>query len=208
MPDLKRGVFIALEGVDGAGSSTQTRLLVDLLAAKGFSAVATKEPNPSGFIEPAIRLSLAQPSGSPVVDALLFAADRADHVDRLIRPALADRKIVVSDRYLESSVAYQCAQGLDERWILAINKHALKPDLTIIMDIDPEVSLSRKKSPPERYENPDFLRKVRQKFLDRAARKGYEVVDASKPVDEVHTEIVRRILPLLISVASEGQRRV
>ncbi|RWX73272.1 MAG: Thymidylate kinase [Candidatus Methanosuratincola subterraneus] len=200
MPDLKRGVFIALEGVDGAGSSTQTRLLVDLLVEKGFRAVATKEPNPGGFIEPAIRLSLAQPSGSPVVDALLFAADRADHVERLIRPALADRKIVVSDRYLESSIAYQCAQGLDERWILAINKHALKPDLTIIMDIDPEISLKRKGYPRERYENSDFLKRVREKFLERAERKGHEVVDASKPVEEVHAEIVRKVLPLLISV--------
>ncbi|MEN3034980.1 MAG: dTMP kinase [Candidatus Methanosuratincola sp.] len=202
MPDLKRGAFIALEGVDGAGSSTQTRLLVDLLVEKGFRAVATKEPNPGGFIEPAIRLSLAQPSGSPVVDALLFAADRADHVERLIRPALADRKIVVSDRYLESSIAYQCAQGLDERWILAINRHALKPDLTIIMDIDPEVSLKRKGSPRERYENSDFLKRVREKFLERAERKGYEVVDASKPVEEVHSEIVRKVLPLLVSVVS------
>lgn len=203
MPDLKRGIFIALEGVDGAGSSTQTRLLVDLLVNKGFRAVATKEPNPGGFIEPAIRFSLAQPSGLPVVDALLFAADRADHVERTIKPALADRKIVVSDRYLESSVAYQCAQGLEEKWILEINRYAIKPDLTIIMDIDPESSLRRKSSPPERYENSDFLRKVRQKFLERAERKGYEVVDASKPVEEVHTEIVRRILPLLVSVASE-----
>ncbi len=203
MPDISRGIFIALEGVDGAGSTTQTRLLVDLLVEKGFRAVATKEPNPAGFIEPAIRLSLAQPSGLPVVDALLFAADRADHVERLIKPALADRKIVVSDRYLESSIAYQCAQGLDERWIIAVNKYALKPDLTIIMDIDPEVSLRRKHSPHERYENPVFLKRVRQKFLERAERKGYEVVDASKPVEEVHSEIVRRILPLLVSVASE-----
>ncbi|MEJ5291978.1 MAG: dTMP kinase [Candidatus Methanosuratincola sp.] len=206
MPEIRRGIFIALEGVDGAGSTTQTRLLVNLLVDKGFSALATKEPNPAGFIEPAIRLSLAQPSGLPVVDALLFAADRADHVERLIKPALADRKIVVSDRYLESSIAYQCAQGLDERWILAINKYALKPDLTIIMDIDPEVSLKRKNSPPERYENSVFLKRVRQKFLERAERKGYEVVDASKPLAEVHAEIVRRVLPLLVSVASDLHR--
>lgn len=191
-----------MEGVDGAGSSTQTRLLIDALDNKGFKTLATKEPNPGGFIEPAIRLSLSQPSGLPVVDALLFAADRADHVERFIKPALADRKVVVSDRYLESSVAYQCAQGLDERWVLAINRHAIKPDLTIIMDIDPEVSLGRKTSPPERYENPDFLRKVRKKFLERAKTRGYEVVDAAKPVEEVHAEIVRKILPLLVSVAS------
>lgn len=182
--------------------STQTRLLVDLFEEKGFRTFATKEPNPNGFIEPAIRRSLAQPSGSPVVDALLFAADRADHVEQFIKPALSDRKIVVSDRYLESSVAYQCAQGIEERWILAINRFALKPDLTIIMDIDPEVSLKRKGSPPERYEQVDFLNKVRQKFLERAGKKGHEVVSASCPVEEVHAQIVRRALPLLISVIS------
>lgn len=188
-----------MEGVDGAGSSTQTRMLVDLLRSKGFDSVATKEPNPEGFIEPIIRKSLSKPDGVAAVDALLFAADRADHVERFIKPAIAARRVVVSDRYLESSVAYQSAQGLDRRWILSINRNAIKPDLTIILDVDPEISLKRKGSPPERFENLPFLRKVRENFLERAKLKRYEVVDASRTVDEVHVEIVRRVLPLLIS---------
>ncbi|MDI9643645.1 MAG: dTMP kinase [Candidatus Verstraetearchaeota archaeon] len=199
MPELKRGIFVALEGVDGSGSSTQTEMLVSLLKRRGFRSLATKEPNPRGFIEPAIRRSLAEPSGVPEVDALLFAADRVDHIERIIKPALEDRNVVVSDRYLESSVAYQTAQGLEEEWILLINRRAISPDLTIIMDIDPEVSLGRKGSPLDRYENPDFLRVVRKRFLERAKKKGYEVVDASRPLDEVHAEIVRRVLSLLNS---------
>lgn len=194
-----------MDGIDGSGSSTQTEMLISLLNSKGFRSLATKEPNPQSFIEPAIRRSLAEPSGIPVVDALLFAADRADHVERFIKPALAERKVVVSDRYLESSVAYQTAQGLEEWWILLINRHAITPDLTIIMDIDPEVSLRRKGSTPERYETPEFLRRVREKFLERAKRKGYAVIDASLPLEDVHIGIVKMVLPLLLSVVVDDE---
>ncbi len=201
MLQIKRGLFIALEGVDGSGSSTQTKMLVDLLREKGFDSVATKEPNPEGKVEPVIRGYLGNDDGLPALDALLFAADRVDHSCRLVRGWLESKKIVVSDRYLESSVAYQTSQGLSESWVLAINRFALKPDLTIIMDIDPEISLKRKTSPRERFERAAFLSSVRARFLERAARMGYDVVDASKPLDEVHNTIVKAVLPLLLSVA-------
>lgn len=200
MPAIKRGIFIALDGVDGSGSSTQAKMLVDLLREKGFDAVATKEPNPEGRVEPVIRGYLAETGGLPALDALLFAADRVDHSCRLVAGWVESRKIVVSDRYLESSVAYQTSQGLSERWVLSINRFALKPDLTIIMDIDPEVSLSRKGGQRERFESLPFLLKVRARFLERAKKMGYEVVDASRPVEEVHAAIVRAVLPLLLSV--------
>ncbi len=201
MPPVKRGIFIALEGVDGSGSSTQTKMLVDLLREKGFDAVATKEPNPEGRVEPVIRGYLAEQDGLPALDALLFAADRVDHSCRLIGRWLESRRIVVSDRYLESSVAYQTSQGLSERWVLSINRFALKPDLTIIMNIDPEVSLARKGGQRERFERAAFLSKVRARFLERAARMGYAVVDASMPVEDVHAAIVKEVLPLLLSVS-------
>ena len=201
MPKIKRGIFIALEGVDGSGSSTQTKMLVDLLREKGFDAVATKEPNPDGKVEPVIRGYLGEADGLPALDALLFAADRVDHSCRLVGRWLESRKIVVSDRYLESSVAYQTSQGLSENWVLSINRFALKPDLTIIMDIDPEVSLLRKDTPRERFERAAFLSTVRARFLERAAQMGHEVVDASRSVDEVHAAVVKAVLPLLLSVS-------
>ena len=201
MQELKRGIFIALEGVDGAGSSTQTRLLVDLLVGKGFDAVATKEPNPEGAVEPVIRHFLSEPAGTPELDALLFAADRIDHVERFIKPWLISKRIVVSDRYLESSIAYQSSQGLSERWVASINRRAVKPDMTIIMDIDPALSLKRKSTRPERFERVEFLQKVRARFLERAEKKHYEVGDAGMPLEEVHKNIVKAILPLIISVS-------
>jgi len=201
MPELERGIFIALEGVDGAGSSTQTKMLVASLREKGYDAVATKEPNPGGEVEPLIRRFLNGRSSTPELDALLFAADRADHVARLIEPWLESRKVVVSDRYLESSIAYQSSQGLGERWVASINRRAAKPDITIIMDIDPSVSLKRKGTDPERFENVAFLSKVRRRFLERAKKRGYCVVDASQPVEEVHSSITRIVLPFLESVS-------
>jgi dTMP kinase len=206
MKEPKKGLFIAIEGVDGAGSSTQTKLLVSSLAKLGHSAVATKEPNPDGRVEGLIRSLLNSSSENPALDALLFAADRIDHVERCIKPWLASNKIVVSDRYLESSLAYQTSQGLPEHWVISINRFAVKPDLTIILDIDPSISLERKPPKRERFENKDFLSKVRMVFLKRAVRRGYMIADASKPVDEVHRQVLSTVIPLLdkFSVGNPG----
>lgn len=190
MAPLKRGVLIAIEGIDGAGSSTQTRLLVDALAALGYPAVATKEPNPEGSIEATIRSLLREKRALPALDALLFAADRVEHVERFIKPWLMGKNVVVTDRYLESTLAYQSAQGLDPRWILSINRGAVKPDLTIILDVDPSLSLPRKNLKPDRYEQAEFLKRVRANFARRARRMGYPVLDTSAPKEEVHRKIL------------------
>ncbi|MBM5805707.1 MAG: dTMP kinase [Candidatus Verstraetearchaeota archaeon] len=197
MASLKRGAFIAIEGVDGAGSSTQTKLLVDWLVEKGYPAVSTKEPNPKGKVEPVIRYFLREPCPAPELDAILFAADRVDHVERFIKPWLKSKKIVVSDRYLESSIAYQSSQGLSERWVLSINRGAIPPDITIILDVDPTISLKRKGANTEKFENATFLSKVRAHFLERARRKGYCVIDASKSLEEVHLGVLKAVLPLV-----------
>lgn len=201
MVELRRGAFIAIEGVDGAGSSTQTRLLVDWLIERGYPAVSTKEPNPKGKVESIIRHFLREPCPAPELDALLFASDRVDHVERFIKPWLNSRNIVVSDRYLESSLSYQTAQGLDEQWVLSINRCAVNPDVTIILDIDPTISLRRKGTVPERFENVRFLSRVRKRFLERAAKMGYPVIDASRPLKEVHKEILQTVLPLLEKIS-------
>jgi dTMP kinase len=194
---LRRGALIAIEGIDGAGSSTQTRMLVDALSAAGYPAVATKEPNPDGHIESTIRALLREERALPTLDALLFAADRVEHVECFIKPWLQSRKIVVTDRYLESTIAYQAAQGLDPRWILSLNREALKPELTVILDVDPAVSLRRKEEEPDRYERSEFLAKVRANFLKRARRMGYPILDSSKPKEEVHGQIMDAMSPLL-----------
>ncbi len=190
MAALKRGILIAIEGIDGAGSSTQTRMLVGSLLARGYPAVATKEPNPDGHVEAAIRALLREEGALPVLDALLFAADRVEHVERFIRPWLREGKVVVTDRYLESTLAYQAAQGLDPRWILSMNRGAIRPDLTFILDVDPALSLPRKNLEPDRFEQVEFLKKVRANFARRAKRMGYPVLDTSRPREEVHRMIV------------------
>jgi dTMP kinase len=194
---LKRGAFIAIEGVDGAGSSTQTKMLVAALSASDYPAIATKEPNPDGHIEATIRVFLKEEKAIPALDALLFAADRVEHIERYIKPWLIEKKIIVSDRYFESTLAYQAAQGLDPRWILALNRWALKPDLTLILDINPAISLPRKESKPDRFERSEFLDKVRANFLRRARRMGYLVLDSSKPKEEVHRNIIAAVEPIL-----------
>ncbi|RZN57543.1 MAG: dTMP kinase [Candidatus Methanomethylicota archaeon] len=191
---MMKGCFITIDGIDGAGSSTQTKLLVDKLIELGYNSVGTKEPNPNGPIEPIIRSIIKGPCISPELEALLFAADRIYHVEFFIKPWLKEGKIVVSDRYLESSIAYQTSQGLDEDWILLINKKAIIPDISIILDVDPEISLKRKTILIDRYERIEFLKKVRLKFLERAKKMNYYIIDASKSIIEIHKEILDLVL--------------
>ncbi|MDH5807137.1 MAG: dTMP kinase [Candidatus Methanomethylicaceae archaeon] len=191
-----KGFFITIDGIDGAGGSTQVKMLVNKLNELGYSAIETKEPNPEGPIEPIIRELIKEPLLSPELEALLFAADRIYHVEKFIKPWLMEGKIIVSDRYLESSIAYQTSQGLEEDWILLINRGVIKPDLSIILDINPEISLKRKII-KDRYENVEFLNKVRRKFLERAHKMGYKIVNAEKSILEVHEEILKIVIEAL-----------
>lgn len=146
---MTRGKFIALEGGEGAGKSTQARLLAEALAARGIAAVVTREPGGTAGAE-AIRALLLDPAGegwNPRAEALLFAAARSDHVERLIRPALEAGQWVICDRYLDSSRAYQGgAGGLDDADILALHRigaHGLLPDLTVLIEVSPERAIER-----------------------------------------------------------------
>lgn len=194
MREMKKGFFITIDGIDGAGSSTQVKLLVERLKEMDYDAVKTKEPNPEGRIESIIRAFLKESYLIPELDALLFAADRLHHVVYFIKPWLQEGKVVVSDRYLESSIAYQTSQGLEEDWVITINRGIIRPDAAIILDIDPEISLKRKGELHDRFENIEFLNKVRSKFLERASKMRYKVIDASKPIQVVHQEILYAVL--------------
>jgi dTMP kinase len=201
------GLFVVLEGGDGVGKSTQADLLVDWLRARGRDALRTHEPGASA-IGPAVRallLSRTSPLSSPWAEALLYAADRAEHVDGVVRPALARGAVVVCDRYIDSSVAYQgVSRGLGAERVAQVSAWAtdgLRPDLTVLLDLDPQLATGRFTEPADRLESEPlaFHRAVRQAFLDRAALAPgrYEVLDASRPREQVHAAVVARVQLLL-----------
>lgn len=182
-------MFIAFEGGEGAGKSTQEALLADHLVAHGHEVVRTREPGgtPAGEAIRAIVLSPEYEGLDDRSEALLFAASRGEHVARVIRPALERGAVVVCDRYIDSSVAYQGAGrnlGTDvvrELSLWATN--ALLPDLTVVLDIDPEIGLARLHSRDRLEAQPlEYHQRVRQAFLDLAAAEPdrYIVVDATQ----------------------------
>lgn len=192
-----KGLFITFEGIDGAGNTTQSNLLAQWFEKQGFRVLLTKEPTVDE-IGSLIRKKLKSPTIShPAVDALLFAADRVEHVYSIILPALKNGIFVISDRYKESSMAYQSIQGLSQKWIRIINKYAIEPDLTIILDVEPEISLSRKPILTDRYEKKEFLENVRRKLLERAVEMGYPVIYTGDSIEKTHNKIVNLVKLLL-----------
>lgn len=207
--ETHRGLFITLEGGDGSGKSTQAALLDEWLTARGRTVVRTREPGgtPAGI---EIREIVLHHRGdiSPRAEALLYAADRADHVATLVRPALARGDVVLQDRYLDSSVAYQGAgRVLDADEIRRLSLWAaegLLPDLTILLDLDETTARTRLDQSRTRYdrleaEKSDFHARVRRAYLDLAAAEPqrFLVVDAARPVQEIATEIRQRLTPYL-----------
>jgi dTMP kinase len=177
-------MFIVLEGVDGCGKSTHAKLLAEYLAEKGKEVFLTAEPT-DGPIGRLIREVLA---GRVSVDAktlaLLFSADRLEHV-RDIRAALEGGRAVISDRYYYSTVAYQAAQGVDRAWLLEMNKFALKPDIVILLDVDGKSAEDRARS-GEIFEKREFLEKVRTEYKKFRTLKA---VDSSRPKEVVQEDI-------------------
>ncbi|TRO50022.1 dTMP kinase, partial [Candidatus Bathyarchaeota archaeon] len=149
----KKGVFICIEGLDGCGKTTQAKLLAKKLR-KSHNAVYTAEPS-HGKIGTYIRKSYlyGEKRLSIVLEALLFAADRIEHLENEVIPALNEGCLVISDRYVFSSLAYQGAAGLSLDWIEKINEHALKPDLAVFIDVDLETVMDRLKSKKSVMEN-------------------------------------------------------
>lgn len=167
-----RGIFICIEGLDGCGKTTQAKLLVKKLK-KRHDAVYTAEPS-RGQMGRFIKKHYlhADSRGSAVAEALLFAADRVEHLKSEVLPALEKGKIVVSDRYVFSSLAYQGAAGLDLKWIEEVNKHAVRPDLALFIDVDPKTvtgRLKRKKSVMENLETQLKVREVYSKYVGNGA---------------------------------------
>lgn len=197
-PTAGHGVFIVLEGGDGAGKSTQVRLLAEWLGERGVEVVRTREPGGTALGERIRDLLLHGDHVSPRAEALLFAADRAHHVATVVRPALERGAVVLQDRYVDSSVAYQGAgRELDPDEIARLSWWAtddLRPDLTVLLDVAPTTGQTRRGGTHDRLEQEadDFHARVREGFarLAEAEAHRYLVVDATLPVKEI-AEIVR-----------------
>lgn len=192
------GLFIVLEGIDGSGTSTHMKRLANWLSGKGIPVLTTSEPTRSGTGR-LLRIALRDKSLPPAVDALLFAADRVEHSFRKIKPALKKGKVVICDRYVESSIAYQSVSDLPLEWVKTINQYALTPDLTIILDIAPEISLKRKSmyKPREKFETIPFLSKVRQIYISRAEENDFVVINAEGSIEDVQAQIRNLVSSLL-----------
>lgn len=209
--NAKRGFFLAVEGGDGAGKTTQSDLLETWLAERGVPCDRTREPGgtPIGEKIRSLLLDHGQGEIDPRTEALLFAASRAAHVVQRIEPALAAGTWVLTDRYVDSSVAYQgVGRGLGTEEVASVNDWAiggLQPDLTIILDLDPEISRERMAARgdgrADRMESAgeDFHARLRSAFLDRAAEEPgrYLVVDAALNPETVQETIRARVEELL-----------
>jgi len=201
----KRGAFICIEGLDASGKTTQAHRLVKELRRRGFEAVYTTEPSP-GEIGKFIRTYILQRKRRvPIaVEALLFAVDRVDHLERRVKPALQEGKIVVSDRYVYSSLAYQGAAGLDLNWIEEINRSVVTPDLAIYIDVPPEVVVKRIKRKRSVMERLEVQRKVREVYMKFVKDGQLTLVDGNRPKDEVAKDILTIVLNFLKSQSTSN----
>lgn len=206
------GLFVAFEGGEAAGKTTQIDALDRWLVNQGHRVVRTREPGGTEIGERIRSLVLEHGQGEvdPRTEALLFAASRAAHVQQVIRPALVSDAVVLCDRYIDSSLAYQGAgRGLGVEVVAEINAWAtegLQPDLTVLLDLDPQVSRRRRATRDggaagDRIESADddFHQSLRQAFLDRAkgSPQRYLVLDASGSPQDIHRRVVERLNPLL-----------
>jgi len=204
----RRGLFVTFEGPEGAGKSTQAKLLVEFLAGRGIDVVLTREPGGTA-VSRKIREILLDPANKAMVhttELLLYAADRAQHVGELVAPALEAGKWVVCDRFVDSTVAYQGrGRGLDMALIVELNRVAtggLLPDVTFLVDLPPELGMGRVVSRgaaeatsggKDRMEGEsiEFHRRLRSGFLEiaRAEPKRVRVIDGARPIAAIQTEI-------------------
>jgi dTMP kinase len=194
----KKGVFICIEGLDGCGKTTQAKRLARALRRKGYDAVYTAEPSKGKIGEFIKRYCLHGGKRiSSVTEALLFAADRFEHVENEVIPALNEGRLVVSDRYVYSSLAYQGAAGLELEWIRSINEHAIKPSLAIFIDVEPTVVVGRLKPRKSVMENLETQRKVREVYMGFAESRELLKIDGERPEEEVAADILKVVLSFL-----------
>ena len=199
---MKKGLFITFEGADGCGKTTQLNLLKDYLENKGYKVVITREPGAKGLGEK-IREILLNYDGevSNRCESFLFLADRAQNIDIIVKPAIDEGKIVLCDRHTDSTVAYQgYGRGLDIEQINMLNRIAtnnIKPDLTLVFDVDIETSMKRVGNQQDRMEKSgkEFFNKVRNGYLELAKQEPdrIKVIDTAKSITEVQKDVTKII---------------
>ena len=211
----KRGIFISFEGVEGAGKSTQAKLLAEYIAKLGYLIVLTREPGGTPIAEH-IREILLEPGNTEMTDItelLLYLASRSQHVRQLILPALSEGKVVICERFSDATFAYQgYARGFDLNSLKQMNEIAtggLKPDLTIFLDLDAEDGLSRKSEDDlDRLESEsiDFHRRVRKGYLAiaRKSPQRLKVIDARGSIEDVHLR-VKECIEQRLAAGMHGQ---
>src|ERR1700742_3801267 len=212
-----RGRFITMEGLDGCGKSTQLQRLAQALSERGLDCIVTREPGGTPLGEGVRSLLTSEVSRAtvPAAELLLIVGSRAQHVAECIRPALEAGKLVISDRYTDSTIAFQgYGRGLDLDLIDNINALAtggLRPDLTILLDLEPEEAQSRMSPRPVGgllgaldLEKIDFHARVRKGYLERAAVESdrIRVIDAAGTTDETHAAVLQAVLPLIETAAT------
>jgi len=193
-----RGLFVVLEGIDGSGKTTIAKMLVERLRVMGYNAEYTFEPTDSEIVE--LIRGVYRAYRDAYIDALAFALDRLIHLKRRVIPLLEEGYVVVSDRYMYSSIAYQTASGAPLEWVMEVNKWALKPDLAIYLDVDPLTGLRRRQSMKSRFpefEKLEFIERVRRVYLELVSRGLLVKVDASRLVEEVYKDVERLVVERL-----------
>ena len=196
---MEKGLFITFEGTDGCGKTTQIEMLKDYFEKQGRTVLLTREPGAKG-LGTKLREILLNYDGevSPVCESFLFLADRAQHVDTIIKPAVARGEIVLCDRHTDSTVAYQgYGRELDIEQIKMLNNIAtssLKPDLTFIFDIDIDTAQKRVGKNKDRMESAgiEFFKRVRNGYLEIAKQEPerVKVLDGSKSIETIHNELL------------------
>lgn len=202
------GIFIAFEGGEGSGKSTQTQILKAWFEAKGQKVVLTRQPGGTELGKQLrhILLDVTSKEVAPITEALLFAADRAEHMHRVIHPALTKGEVVICDRYVDSFIAYEKGgRQLDAEQIDRLSHWAtdsLAPDLTVLLDIPPKSGLARSGNLDRMEMQPvEFHERVRVSFLELAAGdpKRYLVIDAQQSPEEISAVIKERCVLLLMT---------
>ena len=196
---MHKSLFIALEGGDAAGTTTHSHLLKGFLESKGFKVYLTQEPS-SNKIGILVREFLKDKDIPPTTDALLFAADRDLHYRNEVKKKLDEGYIVISDRYIESSIVYQSVQSdnITVDWVKKINKFVGLPDITIILDIEPDIALARKETEElEKFEVSSFLDKVRNLYLKRAKKENYHIINSDDIIEIVQENIQKIVIDKL-----------
>ena len=201
------GVFVCFEGGEGAGKSTQTRALESWLRSEGYAVRLTFEPGDTE-VGRRVRQIVLDPATGDLADrteTLLYAADKAEHVETVVLPALERGEVVITDRYVDSSLAYQGAgRALDLAEVEQVQRWAtrdLRPHLTVVLDLAPEQGLGRFAERDRiEGESVEFHERVRKAFVEMASADPdhYLVMDARRPVDDIATEVRRRVQPMLV----------